>query len=117
MRRERTAKMVAAKTAVTLPGALALYPSMAQAAPGDSGYWHWGWGWGHMVFGSVMMILLWGGLILVIVLAVRWAGRGSAQGTIPRPPEPRPLDILRERFAQGEIDKQEFEERRRLLSH
>ncbi len=27
------------------------------------------------------------------------------------------LDILRERFARGEIDKQEFEERKKMLTH
>ncbi|WP_201789038.1 SHOCT domain-containing protein [Nitrobacter vulgaris] len=31
------------------------------------------------------------------------------------PPTQTPLDILKERFARGEIDKAEFEDRRRVL--
>jgi putative membrane protein len=31
------------------------------------------------------------------------------------PPTRTPLDILKERFARGEIDKTEFEDRRRVL--
>jgi len=31
------------------------------------------------------------------------------------PPHRTPVDILKERFARGEIDKNEFEERRRVL--
>jgi putative membrane protein len=31
------------------------------------------------------------------------------------PPARTPLDILKERFARGEIDKAEFEDRRRVL--
>ena len=78
--------------------------------------WGGGWGWGHAIFGWVMMILFWGGLILLIVLAVRWLGTGQAGQSTPPPAGKTALDILRERFARGEIDKDEFEERRRLLS-
>ena len=76
----------------------------------------WDWGWGHMIFGSLMMVLFWGGIIVVIVLAVRWLGSGSSHGTMPATSRNKALDILQERFARGEIDKEEFEERKRLLS-
>lgn len=101
-----------------VPVLLASMPALAQT-PGDRpGYGHsgWGWGWGHMAFGSVMMILFWGGLILVIVLAVRWLGRGPSQGVGSQPSGKRAVGILQERFARGEIDKEEFEERNRVLS-
>lgn len=78
--------------------------------------WHDGWGWGHMFFGSFMMLLFFGGLIILIVLAIRWMGSGSAAGGDSASRGNRALDILEERFARGEIDKEEFEERRRLLS-
>jgi putative membrane protein len=78
--------------------------------------WGWGWGWGHMIYGPLMMIVFWGGLIVVIVLAVRWLG-GSASHRHNEPSNRNnALDILKERFARGEIDKEEFEERKRLLS-
>jgi putative membrane protein len=98
-----------------LPATLTALPVMAQTPADRPDYWHYGWGWGHMLFGSLMMILFWGGLILLIVLAVRWLGAGSVRVT-PQAPESKALDVLKERFARGEIDKEEFEERRRLLS-
>jgi putative membrane protein len=69
-----------------------------------------------MIFGPLFMILV---LALVIggaVLLVRWVA-GPSPGTTPHlpPPDRTALDILKERFARGEIDREEFEERRRAL--
>lgn len=96
-----------------LPVVMAAAPALAQSTTDRSDYWNygWNWGWGHMILGPLMMILFWGGIILVIVFAVRWLGGGPSQ-----PARNRALDILHERFARGEIDRQEFEERKRVLS-
>ncbi len=54
-------------------------------------------------------------IVAVAVLMVHWLG-GSGYGTAQHsPPGKTPVDILKERFARGEIDKDEFEERRRAL--
>ena len=77
--------------------------------------WDMGWGFGHMAFGGLMMLLFWGAVIAVVVIAVQRLGGGSP-GTRTQPSDKRALDILQQRFARGEIEKEEFEERRRLLS-
>lgn len=76
----------------------------------------WGWSWGGMILGPLFMILVLAVVIAVAVLIVRSLG-GPWQGTAPPYPSPgrTPLDILKERFARGEIDKNEFEDRRRAL--
>lgn len=105
-------------SAVTLAAALA--PAWAWAdVPADAdryAYQHmmwWGDGGGYgMVFGPLFMILI----IALIVLFARWlGGPWHAHGPYPVPPGRNPIDILKERFARGEIDKDEFEERRRVL--
>jgi putative membrane protein len=76
----------------------------------------WGGGWYGMFLGPLFMILVFGAIIAVAVLLVRWLG-GPGHGSAPHygPPQRTPLDILKERFARGEIDREEFEERRRVL--
>lgn len=103
---------------MALPAIFAAVPALAQTPADRPGYWHsgWDWGWGHMIFGSFMMVLFWGGIIIAIVFAVRWLGSGSSSGSMPASSRNKALDILQERFARGEIDKDEFEERKRLLS-
>lgn len=113
------------KIAAAAESALTLFPSAVLAqAPSDADRYGWGphmmwWsgGWYAMIFGPLFMILFLAALIAVVVLLVRWVG-GPWQGTVPphhTPPGRTPLDILKERFARGEIDKDEFEERRRVL--
>jgi putative membrane protein len=67
----------------------------------------WGWGWGMMA----MMLLFWGVVILVGVAGIRWF---IGQSKPPRADSA--MEIIRERFARGEIDKDEFETKKRELS-
>ncbi len=95
--------------------ALVGLPASFGSAAAQSAYWHDGWGWGHMVFGGLMMVLIWGGLIAVIVFIVRWAIGGKSSNGDPAAKN-KGMEILEERFARGEIEKEEFEERKRLIS-
>ena len=67
-----------------------------------------------MFFGPLFMIVALAALVAAIVFAVRWLGGPPGRGPLP-PHEKSPLDILKERFAKGEIDKAEFEDRGRAL--
>ncbi len=106
------------KISMILPLVLASVPALAQASTDRPDYWHHGggWGWDHMIPGAFMMILFWGGLIAVIFLAIRWFGGRSSQGATETASGSNALEILEERFARGEIDKEEFEERKRVLN-
>lgn len=80
---------------------------------GDMGDWSSGWG----IFGMLMMAVFWGGIILVVFYAIRGTISRNDQGLTTLPPQQdRALTILQERYARGEIDHDEFEERRRTLS-
>ena len=68
-----------------------------------------GLGFGGPGFG-IGMFLFWGLIIGLVVLALRGFGAGSAGRA-----ERSALDILRERYARGEIDKSEFERKREDL--
>lgn len=71
----------------------------------------WGPGWGWI---GLMHAVWWLVLIVAILAMIRWTTRSGPYGAQP-PEEDRAIAILRERYARGEIDKAEFEERKRDL--
>jgi putative membrane protein len=70
-----------------------------------------GMGW----FGGIFMILFW----VVVIAGIIYAIRHLASGKIG--PSERsagdPLKILQERYARGEIDTEEYEERMKVLEN
>jgi putative membrane protein len=129
-----------ASFAVLLVFATVALPAIAQqqpapnvpAAPYGYGPMMWGgpgWGWHpFMIFGPIFMLLAIVGIMAIFVWLVRWATHGYPfhghgfhhfGGGCPWCGGPgrrhAALDILDERFARGEIDKAEFEEKRKLL--
>lgn len=90
-------------------------PTLAAAAPGENwreGYGHMMSGGGYSMFGGLTMILFWGIVIALIVFAVKWFNDSQGDGNRGKRDA---LDILRERFASGEIDEEEFDRRRKAL--
>ncbi len=78
--------------------------------PGDHFWWGWGW-W--MLIPMAIPILFWAFLIAVFIWVVRrWKGKPSWPKYPGQEPESA-LDILKKRYARGEITKDEFERMKR----
>ncbi len=74
--------------------------------------WHWEmhpmwwWGWGMMA----MMFLFWVLFIVGLIVGIRWlVGKGKEQK------QDSAIEILRQRYARGEINKDEFEAKKKDL--
>lgn len=68
-----------------------------------------GWGFGMGLGMWIFWILL---IVIIIALVKVFAGSGSGPTA---PSHESPLEILKARYARGEIDEEEFERRRKEL--
>ncbi len=67
-------------------------------------------GWG-LLFGGICMIVFWGGLITLVILGINRLTRREYSKT-----GSTPLEIAKERYAKGEITKEQFEQIKKDLS-
>ena len=76
----------------------------------------YGWGGGMGWFGMLLMIAFWVLVIVALVFLVRWLIHSSRGPVGGGPSGSRALDILMERYARGEIDKNEFDAKKQDLT-
>jgi len=70
--------------------------------------WHYGMiggGWGIFIWGIIILIIL-GGIVLLVRYIIPQTGSRSSEDS---------LEILKKRYAKGEIEKEEFEAKRKDL--
>jgi putative membrane protein len=86
---------------------IAVTEAFAQTAQNGGGFMNPLMGWG----GGLMMILIWGAIIFLLFVLARSVNAMHHSVQQPR----TAIEILKERFAKGEINKEEFEEKRDIL--
>ena len=71
-----------------------------------------GWGYGMGWLWIIINIAFWIAIIVGIIFLVKWLATSSKQQAKS---EDSAVEILRKRYARGEINREEFEERKRDL--
>lgn len=67
-------------------------------------------GW-WMLFGGLWMLIFWGGIIFLIVWGIRKLTERSGSGA-----SKQALDIAKERYARGEITREQFDQIKKDLT-
>ena len=74
--------------------------------------WNGFGGWG-MGFGFIFMLLFWGLVIVGVATLIRWLLSQSSPNRSSR--DKTPWEIVQERYARGEIEREEYEQKKRDL--
>ena len=110
--KDRLQRIAMWSLAILVLSSIYLNPALAQSD--RYGNWHmarwmmggWGMGW----FGMIFMIIFWGMIIIGFVLLIRWLVQSTgSRGHSGVSTGSKAMDILEERYARGEITRDEFE--------
>jgi putative membrane protein len=102
---------------------LAFFSSTGQAFAQWRGYGQgmgpgMGWGgYGMGWFGMILMALFWIAVIVGIIFLIRWLFVSTGAKGHGAVSENSPLEILKNRYARGEINKEEFEQKKKDLEY
>ncbi len=88
--------------------ALVSQVSAQMMGPGMMGWGGWGMGW-------VFMIIFWALIIVALVFLIKWLAGLSRSRASSDKPHDSALEILKQRYAKGEINKEEFDQKKRDL--
>lgn len=102
-----------------LLAAFIVVPAIIGVVPGWQGYGYGmmgpgmmgNFGWGGFTGMGIGMVLFWGLVIWCVVAMSRGVGSSCCTGVSTQ--SGSALEILKKRYAQGEIDKKEFEEKKK----
>ncbi len=81
-----------------------------QMGPGMMGNWGMGW------FGMIFMVIFWVLVIVGLVFLIKWLIQTTSSRKTGERMGSSAIEILKERYARGEIDKTEFEAKKKDLS-
>ena len=82
---------------------------------GEMGPWMWGWEYHIGLFSIILMGLFWIAVIVAILFLIRWLIVSTSHRNREARSKDSALEILRMRYARGEINKEEFEEKKKDL--
>jgi len=79
--------------------------------------WMWEWGFSLGWLFLFMIAAFWIAVILAIIFWIRWLVISTARKGRGLKTEDSAFEILRMRYAKGEIDKEEFEQKKKDLGY
>ena len=72
----------------------------------------WGMGW----LGGIFMMIFWVLVFLGLIFLIKWLIQASSRAKSEDANVNRAIEILKERYARGEIDTAEYEEKKKVLA-
>ena len=114
-------KSILTLTLTTLALSIAFFSSTeALAGWGDNQGWHMGpgmmGGWGMGWFGGIFMMIFWVLVLVGLIFLIKWLIHSTNQAKSDAGHSHHALEILKERYARGEIDTAEFEEKKKVIA-